>query len=693
MANRFWVGGNGTWDATSTANWATTSGGSSGASAPTSADNVYFDASSGTGVTITCSNAVCASLDATGFTSGQIISSTVPYLTVYGNVVAGPATISNIVLSGTGSQTFNSSASVATIYLNSNGGTYSLTSSLTATSIYIQSGSFVTSNNSINCSYLYATGTATSSLTLGSSAVTCSTQITFSSGNNFTFNAGTSTITNLSSFTIDTRNTDSASRTFYDLSVSSGSLSVYGTNTFRNVTIGFDLTIYGNQTITGSLTLPAGTVSARQALVGGQLSPTRGVRRTLTVASLPTTPVYWDFSDVGISGAVSPLTGSYLGDRGNNTGITFPSAKTVYWVGGSATWASATTWALSSGGAASINNVPLPQDSITVDSNSGSSGSTITLTVDTNPYVTTVDFSARTVGTALFSLSSSNLYVMGNLVQSAVAGINSSSTSLTYFAGRGSQTITSSGRTTTCAIGIDQNNSSASLGLSDACSISTPTGFNLSNRGSLTLFYGRLNTNNYNLTIATTNSSAPSVYAVAWGGSAAPITIAIGTSTISMNRGFTNFIYSLQFTGTSTGKIQFTSTNAKTLAGGSLGSVFPTVDQAGLGTLTITGSAQYYNLINSYKATGATTVRFSAGKNTFNLFDLAGEAGRVCTLTSSVAPTRASLTLTSGAPINAGSTSTDAGNNSGVLFTGGSNGYLSVSYVNSISGQGGFFLV
>lgn len=49
MANRYWVGGTGTWNAVSTANWAATSGGASGASAPTSADIVFIDANSGSG--------------------------------------------------------------------------------------------------------------------------------------------------------------------------------------------------------------------------------------------------------------------------------------------------------------------------------------------------------------------------------------------------------------------------------------------------------------------------------------------------------------------------------------------------------------------------------------------------------------------------------------------------------------------
>lgn len=43
MANRYWVGGTGTWDASSTANWSTTSGGASGASVPTAADVAIFD--------------------------------------------------------------------------------------------------------------------------------------------------------------------------------------------------------------------------------------------------------------------------------------------------------------------------------------------------------------------------------------------------------------------------------------------------------------------------------------------------------------------------------------------------------------------------------------------------------------------------------------------------------------------------
>jgi hypothetical protein len=62
VADRYWVGGNGSWNSTS--KWSTTSGGASGASVPTSSDNAIFDANSSAShytVTVT-DNATCADL-------------------------------------------------------------------------------------------------------------------------------------------------------------------------------------------------------------------------------------------------------------------------------------------------------------------------------------------------------------------------------------------------------------------------------------------------------------------------------------------------------------------------------------------------------------------------------------------------------------------------------------------------------
>jgi hypothetical protein len=54
MADRYWVGGTGTWNITTT-NWSASSGGASGASVPTVNDNVFFDNNSGgSGFIVTC---------------------------------------------------------------------------------------------------------------------------------------------------------------------------------------------------------------------------------------------------------------------------------------------------------------------------------------------------------------------------------------------------------------------------------------------------------------------------------------------------------------------------------------------------------------------------------------------------------------------------------------------------------------
>jgi hypothetical protein len=57
VANRFWVGGTGTWDGSNTTNWSTTTGGGSGASVPGTSDVAIFDASSGGG-TVTVASSI-----------------------------------------------------------------------------------------------------------------------------------------------------------------------------------------------------------------------------------------------------------------------------------------------------------------------------------------------------------------------------------------------------------------------------------------------------------------------------------------------------------------------------------------------------------------------------------------------------------------------------------------------------------
>ena len=52
MADRFWVGGSGTWDASDKTHWAASSGGAGGESIPGSNDTVIFDSNSGRGTVL-----------------------------------------------------------------------------------------------------------------------------------------------------------------------------------------------------------------------------------------------------------------------------------------------------------------------------------------------------------------------------------------------------------------------------------------------------------------------------------------------------------------------------------------------------------------------------------------------------------------------------------------------------------------
>jgi hypothetical protein len=80
---RYWVGGAGTWDAATTTNWSTTSGGSGGASVPIWINDVFFDANSGSS-TVTVSSAISSNLNFSGYTGTFAGTGS---LNVYGSLV------------------------------------------------------------------------------------------------------------------------------------------------------------------------------------------------------------------------------------------------------------------------------------------------------------------------------------------------------------------------------------------------------------------------------------------------------------------------------------------------------------------------------------------------------------------------------------------------------------------------------
>jgi len=113
MAARFWVGGSGTWNASSTANWSATSGGASGASAPVAADTVTFDSASGTGTCTTASGATCASATLNTTTLGLTLGASLTMSGLF-TLTTGTLTLGTFTLTaGTFSSTNTNARTIA----------------------------------------------------------------------------------------------------------------------------------------------------------------------------------------------------------------------------------------------------------------------------------------------------------------------------------------------------------------------------------------------------------------------------------------------------------------------------------------------------------------------------------------------------------------------------------------------------
>jgi hypothetical protein len=462
MATRFWVGGNGTWDASSTANWSDTSGGAPGASVPTLADDVVFDAGSNTGtsafVVTIGTGAICQDFStggAGGALDGVMTLAGSAAWAVYGSLTYPAA---NLTRTYTGTIKFAATATGKTITTNGVtltggsvvfdgvGGGWTLGSALTVTNnITVTNGAFATGNFAVTAANLLSNNSNTRSVNLGSSAVTLSgsTPITFTGS--LTLSAGTSTITCSGA----SPTFAGGGLTFHNVSFTTTGAStkrISGANTFNNLTIASTTGtretftfFFANQTIGGTLTLGAANQAVRRIRVS---SDEIGTQRTLTAAVVATLSDV-DFRDISAAGASAPWSGTRLGDCLGNAGITFVAGVNKYWnLAAGGVW-SAAAWALTSGGAASANNIPLPQDTAIIENTGLTAGNAITF--NSNWQIGTIDASTRSTAAGLVFSGTASLYKDLTLSSS----ITPSGTTVFAFAGRGTQTITSAGRTFT----------------------------------------------------------------------------------------------------------------------------------------------------------------------------------------------------------------------------------------------------
>src|SRR3989344_4274244 len=174
MASRFWVGGTGNWDATDTSHWAASSGGSSGASVPTSSDDVTLDASSGGGTMTVASTAACLSFNAAAFTGGITLSAG---FTVSGNVTLPTTAITTggvfgITIISTCAFTSNGSTVGGSIALNTGAVVTLQDTNRVNNTMQVNAGTLNTNGQTCTWGFFSSSNSNTRTLTLGASAIT-----------------------------------------------------------------------------------------------------------------------------------------------------------------------------------------------------------------------------------------------------------------------------------------------------------------------------------------------------------------------------------------------------------------------------------------------------------------------------------------------------------------------------------------
>ena len=530
MADRYWVGGSGTWNSVFTANWSATSGGGGGASVPTSADNVFFNsASNATAYTVTMgSGATCADMTMAAPATGNVTWSGSTGLTIAGSMTVAS---SRVTRTYTGQIFFTATTTGKTITIgvalggsvtfDGVGGGWTLGSALTVFNLTCTNGSLDTSavgNYAITCSGNFTASSANAFvLSLNASTLTIGGSIINVSGSGLTFNAGTSQI----NITGSSGGTISGSRTYYNLAFTSGfsttiDLLFSGSNTFNNLAITGSILsnncmpriLFGaNQTINGTLTGSGATVIRRMFFLSNVL----GTARTLTLAN-PATISNADFQDItAATNAINATTGG--GDCGGNTNITFPAAKTVYWnLTGSQQWYSV-AWAATSGGSPALSNFPLAQDTAVFDN----AGAATTVSFLNNWNIGTLNMSARTSAVTITTTSAVPI-VYGSWLNGT--GTTLSGTGSLPFSGRGNtQLISGNGRTFTQAITVQ--NIGGTVQLTSAFTTSSTQTFTLTN--------GTLDLQSFTLTTGIFSSSNSNVRTIAFGTGNLTLTGTTGT--------------------------------------------------------------------------------------------------------------------------------------------------------------------
>jgi hypothetical protein len=618
------------------------------AATPVAGDDVVATAVSGA-LTLNVAGS-CRSFDMTGYlstlTHNDAINITVGdgttghFVLVAGmtyTIVGGASVRWTFASTTTGNNITFGGKTMPSMVFNGVGGAWTFQSSLTtvgsSTSFTLTAGTLDTNGQAVTVGIFSSNNSNTRTLTLGASTIT----VTGSGANvwalqtiaGLTFNANTSIIIILNG-TGSATTFQGGALTYNEVQFNgSGIQTIAGANTYSTLTrtgtasTNNEWQISANQVITGTLTINGNSITNRMIVK----SNGTGTSRTLTAATVVVTNS--DFQDITGAGAgswnLSAISGG-SGDCLGNSGITFTTGQTNYWVGGTGNWDTVGEWASTSGGSGGSGRVPLPQDDVRFDANSFSAGGQ-TVTANLPRKGKNIDWTGATNSPTLSQTVAATLY--GSLTRISTMTISSMS-GLT-FEGRGSHTITSAG--TSFPNSVTFQAVGGTYTLADA--------FTHTSAGTFSIIFGTFTDAGFTVTTRAFNSSNT------------------GTRTINMTGTWINTgsgachaistITGLTFVGNAvSSKLIFTDTSitSKGFANGD-GLVYNDIqiNAGGTGAVTITGAIT----ARIFLVTGPKTVTLQNGKTyTITRLDLQGSFGNVITLTSSTGGSAATISCSGG---------------------------------------------
>lgn len=331
---RYWVGGSGTWNSTSTAHWSVASNGPPGASLPTANQPAVFDDGSGTNPVITLSGTiVTGDLDITY--PGITFTGSGPSLSVFGNLNISSGTTwtaaGSLTLASTYSNTATTGNTVisSSVYLNGAGGTYQLQDNLRIASnsqLVLVNGT-LDINGQLVSAGTFDTGTGFKTLLFNAGNIELSGSPNawlVDSPPNFTITAGAGTgYIRLLSNSAKTFSGGGFSYPAALVNAGSGALSIAGNNTFIDIqtpALPTALLFAGGSTTT--LGQFSATGSRAGVLTIGSINP--GTQANLVVSGGVVSVSNTNIQDSNASGAVFTAYAS-AGNRnlGDNAGWQF----------------------------------------------------------------------------------------------------------------------------------------------------------------------------------------------------------------------------------------------------------------------------------------------------------------------------------------------------------------------------------